>query len=147
MRTLDGVVVALERGVDAVVALAAVLEVGAVYVPLDPSYPAARRELVLVDVDACVVVTSTEGLAGARRVVEPARVEAEPPFDVSRCPLVRWGLVRFADDDHALTHVEHHVIHDGWSFNVLLAEVFASYAASARTSARAERRRTDMGAC
>ncbi|HEX7238878.1 MAG TPA: condensation domain-containing protein, partial [Longimicrobiaceae bacterium] len=39
--------VALERGIDAVVALLAVLEAGGVYLPLDPAHPAERLAFVL----------------------------------------------------------------------------------------------------
>jgi amino acid adenylation domain-containing protein len=50
-------------------------------------------------------------------------------FDLSRLPLVRWTLLRLADDEHRLVHVEHHIIHDGWSFNVLLREALEVYRA------------------
>ncbi|HVG45039.1 MAG TPA: AMP-binding protein, partial [Longimicrobium sp.] len=52
-------------------------------------------------------------------------------FDVTRLPLVRWILVRRAADEHVLVHIEHHIIHDGWSFNVFLRELLALYGAFA----------------
>lgn len=58
-----------------------------------------------------------------------AREDARRPFVPGRLPLLRWTLVRFADDDHAIAHVEHHIVHDGWSFQVLLRELFTSYVA------------------
>ena len=35
---------------------------------------------------------------------------------VTELPLVRWTLTRLGDDSRALIWVEHHVVHDGWSF-------------------------------
>src|SRR6476646_6304367 len=36
-------------------------------------------------------------------------------------------LVRLAAEEHVLIHVEHHLVHDGWSFNVFLGELTALY--------------------
>ncbi|MEN8651525.1 amino acid adenylation domain-containing protein [Streptomyces sp. 21So2-11] len=57
------------------------------------------------------------------------RTEAESPLDTFEAPLLRWTLVRLADDHHRLIHVEHHLIHDGHSFAILLADVFGVYRA------------------
>ncbi|HEY4079918.1 MAG TPA: amino acid adenylation domain-containing protein [Burkholderiaceae bacterium] len=53
-------------------------------------------------------------------------------FDPARIPLLGWTLVRMAQDDpddHLLVHVEHHLIHDGWSFGVFVRELIALYTA------------------
>ncbi|WP_327683531.1 non-ribosomal peptide synthetase [Kitasatospora sp. NBC_00458] len=55
--------------------------------------------------------------------------EAEEPLDTTRAPLLRWHLVRLADDHHRLIHVEHHLIHDGRSFAILLRDLFTVYRA------------------
>ncbi|HYW07623.1 MAG TPA: amino acid adenylation domain-containing protein, partial [Longimicrobium sp.] len=54
------------------------------------------------------------------------------PFDLSALPLVRWRLLRLADDEWLLLQVEHHFIHDGWSFAVFLRELTALYTAYSR---------------
>ncbi|HEX2205515.1 MAG TPA: amino acid adenylation domain-containing protein [Longimicrobium sp.] len=51
------------------------------------------------------------------------------PFDLSKLPLVRWTLLRMAPDEHVLVQVEHHLVHDGWSINVLLGELVRLYRA------------------
>jgi amino acid adenylation domain-containing protein len=51
------VIVCVEPGFDIVVALIAILKAGAVYVPLDPSYPVARIRAILDDTRPHVVVT------------------------------------------------------------------------------------------
>ncbi|WP_374772815.1 amino acid adenylation domain-containing protein [Streptomyces sp. NBC_01310] len=55
------------------------------------------------------------------------RTEAETPLDTFEAPLLRWTLVRLAEDQHRLIHVEHHLIHDGHSFAILLGDVFSVY--------------------
>ncbi|MEM8531177.1 MAG: amino acid adenylation domain-containing protein [Chloroflexota bacterium] len=51
------VAVCLERSVDFVVAIIAILKAGAAYVPLDPTYPAERIAMMLADSQARVVLT------------------------------------------------------------------------------------------
>ncbi|GAA4994843.1 hypothetical protein GCM10025734_25120 [Kitasatospora paranensis] len=62
--------------------------------------------------------------AVVRRIVDA-------PFDLAEPPLVRWALIRHADDDHTLVHVEHHLVHDGWSYALFLHELQALYPAFA----------------
>jgi amino acid adenylation domain-containing protein len=59
----DRVAVCLERGTDLVVALLAVLRIGAAYVPLDPNHPADRLGYVLQDAQPRLLLTTTQ-LAG-----------------------------------------------------------------------------------
>jgi amino acid adenylation domain-containing protein len=49
--------VCLERSLDLVVSLLAVLKAGGVYVPLDPSYPADRLQFMLANAQAAVLLT------------------------------------------------------------------------------------------
>ncbi|MFJ1855337.1 amino acid adenylation domain-containing protein [Streptomyces sp. NPDC088166] len=81
------VAVALERGVDLMVALLGVSKAGGAYLPLDQDYPAERNAYVLADAGAHSVVTST-GWGGTlprsvRRVVvdDPATVRALDAHD------------------------------------------------------------------
>lgn len=55
--------------------------------------------------------------------------EARTPFDLGNGPLVRAALVRLAPERHALVLTSHHMVCDGWSFNVILDEVAACYRA------------------
>ena len=82
-----------------------------------------RVELPLVDLAA---------LPAQRRRDESARRMLsiyKRPYDMARLPLVYWVLFRLAGDDHELLHCEHHLIHDGWSFNVFLEDFAAFYRA------------------
>nr|WP_076955281.1 non-ribosomal peptide synthetase [Pseudomonas azotoformans] len=60
-----------------------------------------------------------------------ARVEAEiaRPFDLCQGPLLRVKLLRLAADDHVLVLVQHHIISDAWSMEVMVDELVHAYAA------------------
>ena len=53
--------------------------------------------------------------------------EFQQHFDLTKLPLVRWMLFELDDNEHVLIHIEHHLLHDGWSFNVFLGELFGHY--------------------
>ena len=55
--------------------------------------------------------------------------ETRKPFDLNTLPLVRWTLVQLKVDEFVLIHVEHHLVHDGWSFNVFRRELLEIYKA------------------
>lgn len=50
-------------------------------------------------------------------------------FDVEKLPLIRWFLFVFGGNKNVLLHVEHHLIHDGWSFRLFLQELTKLYSA------------------
>jgi amino acid adenylation domain-containing protein len=56
----DRVVVCVEPGFDIVVALLAIFKASAVYVPLDPSYPAARVQTMLEDTKPALLLTRAD---------------------------------------------------------------------------------------
>ena len=57
---------------------------------------------------------------------------AGKPFDLSQAPLFRAQLFRTADDEHVFYFGPHHIIWDGWSFDLFYEEMSALYAAYAR---------------
>jgi amino acid adenylation domain-containing protein len=73
------------------------------------------------------------GLGRERRSGELARLrteEADRPFRLSRGPLLRAGLVRLDEEEHAFLLTVHHIVYDGWSEEVLTAELTTLYAAA-----------------
>ncbi|ABX06604.1 amino acid adenylation domain [Herpetosiphon aurantiacus DSM 785] len=79
---------ALERSVEMVVAVLGVLKAGAAYVPLDPTYPAARLQFMLADADVGFVLTTgrlRDRLAGTDRTLLEwealGNLDAYPPDD------------------------------------------------------------------
>ncbi len=65
----------------------------------------------------------------ARRL---ARAEAERPFDLTRGPLLRGGLLRLSGESHLLLVTLHHIVADGWSVMLLVQELGRLYGAYRR---------------
>ena len=61
---------------------------------------------------------------------------ASAPFDLEQGPLLRVGLFR-GEGAPVLAVVVHHIVADGWSLGILLAELGALYAAAVRGEAAA----------
>ncbi|TBV12878.1 non-ribosomal peptide synthase/polyketide synthase, partial [Stutzerimonas kirkiae] len=62
--------------------------------------------------------------------------EALAPFDLTRGPLLRVHLLKLAAQEHVLLLTLHHIVADGWSYNVLIDEFIQFYdAASSATEA------------
>ncbi|MCR4541375.1 amino acid adenylation domain-containing protein, partial [Pseudomonas sp. 18.1.10] len=76
---------------------------------------------------ACVEIAIVDVAEATLR----AQVEAHiaQPFDLTQGPLMRVGLLRVAEDDHVLVLVQHHIISDGWSMQVMVDELVQLYAA------------------
>src|SRR6185436_2128603 len=60
--------VCLERSLQTVVALLAILKAGGVYVPLDPSYPAAHLDFILRDTQLSILITNSDVAGGKWQV-------------------------------------------------------------------------------
>ena len=65
------------------------------------------------------------------RAEELLAEETAKPFDITQLPLIRWSLLRLADERWTLIQVEHHFVHDGWSLSVLMREMTTLYRAYA----------------
>lgn len=57
------------------------------------------------------------------------RTICETKFDLQRLPLIHWILLHISDKRNVLLHVEHHMVHDGWSFRLFLQELVTLYSA------------------
>ncbi len=70
------------------------------------------------------------GQAKKAALEQIVRQEIQQSYDVTRLPLVRWKLVRKSVEEYVLIHMEHHLVHDGWSINVFLNEFIHLYRAN-----------------
>jgi amino acid adenylation domain-containing protein len=65
-------------------------------------------------------------------LLQRLQVLTDTPFDLTRAPLFSARMFRMAEDDHAFFFMPHHIIWDGWSFDILYAELSQLYRAFAR---------------
>jgi amino acid adenylation domain-containing protein len=68
--------------------------------------------------------TAPDPVAAARAL---SRKDAATPFDLTRAPLWRATVARLGPDRHALLFSIHHIVSDGWSGQVMIAELTALY--------------------
>ncbi|MBB5803971.1 amino acid adenylation domain-containing protein/non-ribosomal peptide synthase protein (TIGR01720 family) [Saccharothrix ecbatanensis] len=61
-------------------------------------------------------------------VFDPAGLGLDEPFDLRHGPLTRAVLCPMGADEHLLVLVQHHIVTDGWSVQVLLEELAELYA-------------------
>ncbi|HEV2920390.1 MAG TPA: condensation domain-containing protein, partial [Actinomycetota bacterium] len=71
----------LERGLDAVVAVVAVLKAGGAYLPIDPDYPDERVRFLIRDAAAAVVIAHADRLAD--RLAEMVSVSGRAPVTIA----------------------------------------------------------------
>ncbi len=90
-------------------------------VPVQRIAPAAAASLPILDLSG---LPDPEGEA-RRRVEELTAL----PFDLETGPLLRLALLRLGEREHVLLIAMHHIVSDGWSLGVLVAEGGALYRA------------------
>lgn len=86
------------------------------------------RALGVVRVDHSSLPRAEAEAAAQTRASE----EAARPFVLETGPLARATLIEVGDEQHVLVLTFHHIVFDGWSGSVLLAELTALYGAFSR---------------
>ena len=65
-----------------------------------------------------------------RRVEDILRADRAREFELDRAPLLRFSLLRTAEDEHIFAFSHHHILFDGWSMPLLLDELLVLYKAA-----------------
>ncbi|HSK04398.1 MAG TPA: amino acid adenylation domain-containing protein, partial [Kofleriaceae bacterium] len=92
----------------------------------------APAQLVAETVDASIPLEDLTNLPEDQREAALARrleIEIAQPFELAKAPLFHVRLFRLAADHHVLFFMLHHIVWDGWSFDVFYEEMAALYAA------------------
>lgn len=95
-------------------------------VPTQHIHPPYRVDLAEVDLREASWNETSEEAIGIR-LDELLLGQINDPFQIDRLPLVRWSLVYLPGNRAALLHIEHHLVHDGWSHNVFVHELLEHY--------------------
>ncbi|MBI2421279.1 MAG: AMP-binding protein [Candidatus Hydrogenedentes bacterium] len=76
------VILYMNNGARAIAAMVGVLKAGAVYVPVDPTHPAARNSLIISDANAAMILTDNANEMAARSLARPgmAVLNLDPAF-------------------------------------------------------------------
>ncbi|WP_428936070.1 amino acid adenylation domain-containing protein [Streptomyces sp. ACT015] len=86
-------------------------------------------EMDAIDIEVPLVDLSALSEAGRERAWrELSAAQQAEPFDLERPPLARWVVAKDGPEAYRLIHVEHHLVHDGWSFAVFVGELTRLYA-------------------
>ena len=91
----------------------------------------APLQVVLRQARLPVALHDWRATAGTEReqIDELCRADRERGFDLTQPPLLRISLATVAPDLHWLVWSFHHLVCDGWSFPLMVAEVMTAYAA------------------
>ena len=95
-----------------------------------PMVDGHARQVVVPELHLCLEEIDLGRLPVETRQSEAshiAAIEAQHPFDLSRCPLVRALLLRVAENECILLLTLHHIVADGWSMDVLIREIAGAY--------------------
>jgi hypothetical protein len=91
------------------------------------------RQVVLDEVPIRVEVrdvrdrTAPGGVPLHDRILEVVAEEGARPFDLAAGPLLRMALLRVSDERYAQVATVHHIVADGWSWQVLEHEIDTLY--------------------
>jgi amino acid adenylation domain-containing protein/FkbM family methyltransferase len=91
--------------------------------PVQVVHPARAITLPVIDLRAINAAVREQFARDLRQA------EAEQPFDLDRGPLFRARLVRTGKEEHELLLAMHHIVSDGWSREILAAELLALWGA------------------
>jgi len=89
-------------------------------------------QVISADQTLTLLVTDLQKFHESKRETEAqwlANEEAQEPFDLVQGPLLRVKLLCLAEEEHILLLTMHHIVSDGWSFNIFFRELTDIYEA------------------
>ena len=99
-----------------------------------PEDGSGQRVTPVVEIQIPLVDLSRQPGAGRDEQLSAAlSAEMSEAFDLVRGPLVRAKIIRLAEREHVLVIAAHHLVCDGWSWNILLDDLGRLYSARVRS--------------
>jgi len=95
-----------------------------------PSVDGQPKQVISLHTPLTVPVIDLRELAQDQRLSEAQRLateEAQEPFDLTTGPLFRVKLLHLEEAEYMLLVTMHHIVYDGWSYDIFLREVAALY--------------------
>ncbi|WP_316634068.1 non-ribosomal peptide synthetase [uncultured Flavobacterium sp.] len=83
--------------------------------------PTENVKFAITEEDFCSVENQDEA------VIDFLHEKNAEPFDLEQAPLVRASLIKLKEDEYVFFLSLHHIIGDGWSIELLIAEVVSTY--------------------
>ena len=114
----------LQDSIDAIVARHEVLRTQILEhdgVAIQSIAPSVSLPLALADLSTLAELDTDDAVQRA------LNEESARPFDLSRAPLMRTGLLKLEKERHVLVLTLHHIICDAWSIDLLLRELLTTY--------------------
>ena len=122
--TLD--IQTLERSLSEVVRRHEILRTSFAFVDLEPVQIIAKAEPLRLPI---IDLTLLPFAVREQKAMELVTEEAHRPFNLATGPILRVSLIRIDSTDHVVMLTLHHIVCDGWSMNVLMREIAATYTA------------------
>ena len=119
-------VTALEKSLDAIVRRHEILRT------IFPAKDGRPVQVIVPALPLTLLVVDLRGIPDNIREAEVQRratAEIRQSFDLAQGPLWSVKLLRLADEEHVFLLSMHHIIFDGWSFDVFFRELTALYTA------------------
>ncbi len=94
----------------------------------ESGYIQSVQDSVLVDLP----LIDLGGVAPAEReseLMSRMQIAIDAPIPLDRAPLMRTQLYRLSDEEHVFLFITHHLVWDGWSFDLLYDEMSELYGA------------------
>lgn len=89
-------------------------------------------QIVTENLEFQLAQSDLRSLPGSAKAVEARKIAeavASQPFDLTQYPLWRTTLIQLEEDEYWLIFTIHHIIFDGWSSEIFLAELISLYEA------------------
>jgi amino acid adenylation domain-containing protein len=89
-------------------------------------------QVISPETDITLPIVNLQELPEIERETETQRLvseEAQQLFDLAKGPLLRVKLLRLVEEEHILLVTMHHIVSDGWSFDVFFQALSALYEA------------------